>query len=165
MYTGRAAQAIAECEQALALEPNFAAAHALIGYAKSLLGRGEETEAHVNEALRLSPRDNFAYQWMVWVGFAKVQLNRDAEAVVWLRRGLDANRNYSNAHFHLAAALARLGELDEARARVEVGLALDPAFTIRRLRAATRGRSDNPIYLAGRERVFEGMRLAGVPEG
>ena len=165
MYTKRAAQAIAECEQALALEPNLAPAHALIGYAKSLLGRSDETEAHVNEALRLSPRDNFAYQWMVWVGFAKVNLGRDAEAVVWLRRGLDANRNYSNAHFHLAAALARLGELDEARTSVEAGLALDPAFTIRRLRAATRGRSDNPTYLAGRERIFEGMRIAGVPEG
>jgi TolB-like protein/Tfp pilus assembly protein PilF len=165
MYTKRAAQAIAECQQALALEPNLAPAHALIGYAKSLLGRSEETEAHVNEALRLSPRDNFAYQWMVWVGFAKVNLGRDAEAVVWLRRGLDANRNYSNAHFHLAAALARLGELDEARTSVKAGLALDPAFTIRRLRAATRGRSDNPTYLAGRERIFEGMRIAGVPEG
>ena len=165
MYTGRAAQAIAECEQALALEPNLAPAHALIGYTKSLLGRSEETEAHVNEALRLSPRDPFAYQWMVWVGFANANLGRDAEAVVWLRRGLDANRNYSNAHFHLASALARLGKLDEARTSVKAGLALDPAFTIRRLRAATRGRSDNPPYLAGRERIFEGMRTAGVPEG
>jgi len=25
--------------------------------------------------------------------------------------------------------------------------------------------SDNPTYLAARERVFEGLRLAGVPEG
>jgi hypothetical protein len=25
--------------------------------------------------------------------------------------------------------------------------------------------SDNPAYLAGRERSCEGMRLAGVPEG
>ena len=66
------------------------------------------------------------------VGLAKAQLGADAEAVVWLRRGLDANRNYSVAHFDLAAALARLGELDEARATVQAGLALDPSFTIRR---------------------------------
>ena len=32
-----------------------------IGLAKFLIGRGEETEAHVQEALRLSPRDTFAY--------------------------------------------------------------------------------------------------------
>jgi tetratricopeptide (TPR) repeat protein len=74
---------------------------------------------------------------MVWVGVAKLHLNADTEAVAWLRRGLEANRNYSLAHFHLAAALALLGELDEARAAVQAGLALDPNFTIRRLRASS----------------------------
>jgi hypothetical protein len=102
---------------------------------------------------------------MVTVGVAKVQLNADTEAVVWLRRGLDANRNYSIAHFHLAATLARLGELSEARAAVQAGLALDPSFTIRRYRDATSTWNDNPTYLAGRDRAIEGMRMAGVPEG
>ena len=95
IFTKRAAQGIAECEQALALDRNLAGAHALIGLAKVLLGRGAETEPHINEAFRLSPRDTIAHRWMVWVGLAKVQLSADAEAVVWLRRGLDANRNYS----------------------------------------------------------------------
>jgi tetratricopeptide (TPR) repeat protein len=99
---------------------------------------------------------------MVWVGFAKVQLNAYPEAVAWLRRGLEANRNYPVAHFILAAALARLGELDQARAVVQAGLALDPSFTIRRFRA--RVLSHHPAYLAGRERTYEGLRMAGVPE-
>jgi hypothetical protein len=86
------------------------------------------------------------------------------EAVVWLRRGLEANRNYSTPHFQLAAVLARLGEMDEARAAVKAGLALDTDFTIRRFRAGN-ARSDEPMYLAARERQCEGMRLAGVPEG
>jgi TolB-like protein/class 3 adenylate cyclase len=163
IFTKRAAQSIAEFEQALALDRNLARAHALIGLAKLFLGRGEETEPHVNEAFRLSPRDTFAPEWLIYVGLAKVQLGADAEAVVWLRRGLDANRNYSLAHFQLAAAFARLGKLDEARAAVNSGLALDPRFIIRRFRA--NAPSDNPIYLAGRERLVEGMRLAGVPEG
>ena len=140
-------------------------AQALIGYAKVLLGRAEETEAHINEAFRFSPRDTFAYQWMAWVGLAKAQLNRDTEAVAWLRRGLDANRNYSAMHFHLAAALAWLGEQDEARAAIQAGLTLDPNFTIRRWRGPYLARSDNPTFLAGCERTIEGMRLAGVPEG
>jgi tetratricopeptide (TPR) repeat protein len=141
----------------------LAGAHGCIGFAKYLLGRAAETEHHINEAFRLSPRDILAYRWMVVVGLAKAQLNADTEAVVWLRRGLDANRNFSAAHFHLAAALARLGELDQARAAVQAGLALDPSFTIRRLRA--RAWSDNPIFLAGSDLGIEGMRLAGVPEG
>ena len=165
MYTKRVIQGIAECEQALALDSNSANAHALIGYAKYLLGRGAETEAHINEALRLSPRDIHAHRWMVWVGFAKAQLDLDTDAVVWLRRGLDVNRNYSHAHFHLGAALARLGELDQARATVQAGLVLDPRFTIRRYRDATNAFSDNPTYREGCERTIRGMRLAGVPEG
>ena len=64
----------------------------------------------------------------------------------------------------LAAALARLGELEHARAAVRAGLVLNPSFTIRRLLGATIS-SDNPTYVAGRERTIEGMRLAGVPNG
>jgi TolB-like protein/tetratricopeptide (TPR) repeat protein len=163
MFTKRADQAIREFEQALALDRNLADAHAFIGFAKYFLGRGEETETHIQEALRLSPRDTLASRWMVWVGFAKMQLNLDTEAVVWLRRGLDANRNYVIAHFILAAVLARLGALDQARAAVQGGLALDPNFTVRRFRAIAL--SDHPAYLAMRVRIYEGMRLAGIPEG
>jgi TolB-like protein/Tfp pilus assembly protein PilF len=163
--TKRAAQGIAECEQALALDRNLALSHAIIGFAKYFLGRGAETEAHVNEALRLSPRDTLAHRWIASVGIAKAQLGADGDAVLWLRRGLDANTNISVAHFDLAGALARLGKLDEARASVKAGLALDPRFTIRRYRDVTYANSDNPTYRAGRDRLIEGMRLAGVPEG
>ncbi len=165
MFTKRAAQGIAECEQALTLDRNSARAHGLIGLAKVFLGRGAETEAHINEAFRLSPRDTLAHRWMLMVGLAKAQLGADAEAVISMRRSLEANRNYSATHFDLAGALARLGRLDEARAAVNAGLALDPRFTIRRYRDVTYSNSDNPTYRAGRDRLIEGMRLAGVPEG
>ena len=92
---------------------------------------------------------------------ARQILGDDAGAAAWLRRSLDANRNYTLAHFQLAASLALLGSLGEARAAVQAGLALDPAFTLRR----TRGRmSDDPAYRAGSKRIYEGMRIAGVPE-
>jgi TolB-like protein len=161
MYTRRAAEGIAEFEQALALDRNLAGAHAYIGLAKYVLGRGAETEAHVNEAFRLSPRDTMAHRWLVWIGVAKTQLGAHAEAVVWLRRGIDVNRNYSIAHFILGATLARLGKLDEARVAVNAGLALDPHFTLSRFRDVTRAWTE----LTDREHHIEGMRLAGVPEG
>lgn len=161
-YTKRASKAIAEFEHALSLDRNLAAAHGWIGLAKYFLGLGAETEAHVQEALRLSPCDNAAYRWMTFVGLAKAQLGADEEAVAWLRRGIEANRNQPMLHFNCAAALARLGALDDARAAARAGLALNPEFTIDRYRAGTP--SDNPIFLAGRERIYEGMRLAWVPE-
>jgi TolB-like protein/DNA-binding winged helix-turn-helix (wHTH) protein len=163
ILTNRAVQGIAECEHALALDRNIARAHGAIGWAKALMGRAAETEGHVLEALRLSPRDMGANLWMHFMGAAKVHLAADAEAVGWLRRSIETNHNLPPAHFALAAALGLLGALDEARAAARAGLALNPGFTIRRLRIHKF--SNNPTYLAGQERFCEGMRLAGVPEG
>jgi TolB-like protein/class 3 adenylate cyclase len=160
--TNRGAQGIAECERALALDRNLAEAHASIGLTKSLIGRGEETEAHINEAIRLSPRDIFIFRWLLFGALAKLLLGADAEGVTWLCRSIEANRSYPLAHFLLAAALALLGQLDQARAATQAGLTLDPTFTIRRYRVNTP--SDHPTFLLERQRLYEGMRLAGVPE-
>jgi TolB-like protein/class 3 adenylate cyclase len=162
IFTNRAARGIAECEQALVLNANLANAHGAIGLAKIFMGRAAETEGHILEAFRLSPRDIAAYWWLYCVGMAKLQLRADAEAAGWLRRSIEANRNYPLAHLYLAAALGLLGALDEARTAAKAGLALNPGFTIHRLRAAKS--SDNPTYLAWRERIYVGLRLVGVPE-
>ena len=126
-------------------------------------GRGEEVEGHIQEALRLSPRDTRAYLWFMFVGMGKLTTNADHEAVDWFRRSVEANPNQALSHFHFAAALALVGDLREARSSAEAGLALDHSFTIRRYRV--NAKSDNAIYLARRERFYEGMRIAGVPEG
>ena len=51
------------------------------------------------------------------------------------------------------------------RKRSQAGLILNPSLTITPLRAGTMRVSDNPIYLAERGRISEGMRKAGVPDG
>ena len=125
IYTNRAAQGIAECERALLLDRNVATAHATIGLGKLMAGRPEETEAHVSEALRLSPRDNRAFAWMQFVGAAKLHLGKDAEAIGWLGRSIEANRNHALSQFYLGAVLALLGRTPEARPAVEAGLAMN----------------------------------------
>ena len=165
IFTKRAAEGIAECEHASELDRNLATAHAAIGLGKSFIGRAEETEAHVAEALRLSPRDTLAYLWMTCAGIAKLKLGSYEQAVAWFRRAIDANRNHPQPHFVLGAALAQLGRLDEARSAVKAGLALNPAFAISRARAAWTAMSDDPTYLAQLEPIFDGLRKAGMPEG
>jgi tetratricopeptide (TPR) repeat protein len=100
----------------------------------------------------------------MFLAFVKLLENAEAEAVVWLRRSLEANRNNALAHFILAATLALLGKLDEARAAAHAGLALNPMFTVRRFRLDAVV-DDDPTYLAKRERICQGMHMAGVPEG
>ena len=162
IQTNRAVQGIAECERALALDRNLAPAHATIGLAKYRVGRSEETEAHIQEAFRLSPRDTFGAAWMSIAGDAKLFLGNDEEAVTRLSRAIEMNRNNPYTHFLLAAALANLDRLDEARSAVQAGLALAPSFSMFRFLAGAA--SDNPTFLAQRERVVAGLRKAGVPE-
>jgi hypothetical protein len=95
-------------------------------------------------------------------GTSMLHLAQDAEAVMWFRRAIEANRNFAFTHLSLAAALAYLGRIDEAHTAAKAGLALEPSFTIGRFRAGAR--SDNLVYIGGRERIYVGMRRAGVPE-
>jgi tetratricopeptide (TPR) repeat protein len=162
-FTNRIERAIAETERSLALDRNLAGAYAMIGMHKLHLDRGEETEAHVLEALRLSPRDTFVFAWMAIAGFAKDSLGRYEEAVAWQRRSIESNGNYPTSHFHLAAALSHLGRLEEARAAARAGLALYPQFTIASFVAGNK-LSDSPAFLSWRERLADGLRKADVPE-
>jgi tetratricopeptide (TPR) repeat protein len=162
-WTKRAEQGIAECERALAIDRNLAFAHAIIGMRKVYLGRPEDTEAHVQEALRLSPRDTMAHFWLTFVGIAKIYLGRPEEAVDWLRRSIQANRNNPVSHVYLAAALAIHGKLEEARATAGAALALNPRFTIDGF-VGSSSFYDTPINNAGRASVVEGLRKAGMPE-
>ncbi|HSU99840.1 MAG TPA: tetratricopeptide repeat protein, partial [Roseiarcus sp.] len=162
IQTNRAARAIGELQQALSLNRNLGAAHAWIGQAKITMGRAEEAEANISDAFRLSPNDAVAFIWTHMRGLAKLHLGADEEAVTLFRRSVDASRNYPLNHFYMAAALALLGRLDEARAEVRLGHTLAPGYSLARFHAMAE--SDNPTYLAQRERILEGLRKAGVPE-
>ena len=163
MWTKRAVQGISECEYALTLDRNLASAHHFIGIAKILIGRAEETEAHIGEALRLSPRDTLTYVWMSHAGLAKLHLGSYVQAIGWCRRAIEANRNYPQPHFVSAVSLAQLGRLDEAHSAVKTGLALNPAFAISRVRALWTAMSDDPTYLAQLEPILDGLRKPGCP--
>ena len=144
--------------------PNLAAAHAWIGLAKYLTGRNEETEAHILEALRISPRDTCALHLDVDRGVRQVcaRLRRGGGR---LAQPVDrAKSESSDAPFPASRPRSPVSAVSKKRAKPrEQGLDLNPSFTIARYRSSAF--SDNPVYLAGRERMYEGMRLAGIPEG
>jgi hypothetical protein len=134
----------------------LANAHHVIGQAKFFMGRAAETKGHILEPFRLSPRDISAYRWMQIVGVAKLHLGADAEAVGWLRRSIEANRNLPIARFQLAGALALLRSLDEARTAAQAGLALVPGF-----RRQVKRQSDLPCWARARLRGHAHCRGAG----
>ena len=69
--------------------------------------------------------------WMYIAGRAKVYAGCDEEAVVWLNRSIQLNPNTPVFHFMLAAALAHLGRIEDAREAARAGLRLDPTSPAR----------------------------------
>ena len=162
IQTNRVPEGIAKCERALELDRNLAIAHGILGQANIYRGTPEETVAHIHDALRLSPHDPHCYFWNLFAGLAKFHLGEEEAAAAWLRKSVESNTNYPTSHLYLAAVLARLGRLSEARSEAEAGLSMNPTFAVSRFRAAVP--SDNPTFLVGRDRLIDGLRLAGVPE-
>lgn len=122
VHTNRGAEGIAELERALTLDPSLAEARALLGLAMLVNGRADETEAHVKEALRLSPHDPYASLWVGWETGAKLFPGYEEEAVALYRRSIELNRSNPFAHLFLAAALQLLGRSEEARKEAEIVL-------------------------------------------
>ena len=166
IHTRRAQQAIAEAERALALDRNLAHARGgVLATANIAMGRAEQVEGLVKEAIKLSPRDKDLYVWTMLAGMANLCLAEDDTAVTWLRRSVEANRNLPMAQFWLAAALANLGRQEDATAAVDAALVLDPSVTVGRLQGGLTGMGDNPTFQAQIPHVLEGLRKAGFPKG
>ncbi len=160
--TNRIERGVAELKHALSLDLNLAAARAQLGLVQMIIGRAEETERHLVEALRLSPRDMLVPAWLLNMGASKALLGKYEDALTWLGRSIESNRRAWTPHFLSAACLAHLSRIEEAKCAVQTGLSLQPTFSVCRFRALAF--SDNEIYLAQREQFYEGFRLAGVPE-
>jgi TolB-like protein/tetratricopeptide (TPR) repeat protein len=161
--SGATERSLRECELAITLDQNLAWAHADAGFIKVLLGRAEEAEADLTNAIRLSPRDPGLDRWVGFLGIADLFLGRHGSALARLRKSVEMNPNLALTQFFLAAASALSGHTAEAWAARNAGLQLDPNFTVARFR--NEPRSNNATYLAQRERIYEGLSLAGVSEG
>ena len=102
---------------------------------------------------------------MTAVGAAEIFLGHYDQAVVWLRRSIEANRNNPLTHVFLAAALAVPGRPDEAQAAARAALVHNPQLTIARFKVFFAQFNENQFNIAGRDLIIESVRRAGVPEG
>jgi Flp pilus assembly protein TadD len=134
-----------------------------LGITKVLVGRGEEALLHFAEAIRLSPRDPLMFLGYFNMGWTEFMRGHDTEATDMLRKSAALNPEYSPAHLFLTAAYGMQDRLAEAREEFAAYLRTkSSAKTIASLRA--NAQSAHPMYLKQRERLYEGMRHAGMPE-
>ena len=153
-YERRWADSEAEFAKALQLDPNHADAWAWLSDVSVLSGRPPEALDQIQRALRLNPHPPGMYYWML--GQAQYANRLYADAVETLRR----KTTYRTASRRiLAASLAQLGRLDEARREAELFMVGNPHFTISHWASAQPFRDD-----ATREHFQEGYRMVGLPE-
>jgi len=163
LYARRATEAaLREFELALGLDRNLVWSYALGGMMKIFLGRAEETAADVATAMRRSPREPAIATWHLVTGLADLFLGRLDAAIEQMRRSAGMNPSFGIAFVFLAAAFSLSGNSAEAAEACAAGRRLLSNFTIAKFRRETA--SGNPVYLAQRERVCDGMRLAGIPQ-
>jgi TolB-like protein len=143
-----------EFERAIALDPSEADTWAALSDITVLAGKIGQGLDHIRKAFRLNP---FPPSWY-YLALGQAQYaSRDYEAAIeTLRR--DETYRTSSRRF-LAASLAQLGRLDDARAEAELFLVGNPRFTIRHW-ATTEPFRD----AATLEHFIDGCRKAGLPE-
>ncbi|OWV87833.1 transcriptional regulator [Rhizobium sp. R635] len=152
------AAAFAALEAALAISPSSALTYILGSVILGWSGEAERAIEWSERGVRLSPFDSW-----VWAAF-------DAQAMSHLLRGryedgcraayksVQANPAHSITYVQLAAALAKLGRLDEARAAAARVLELQPLFRYGRQFAGVNCSPELASTLG------DALRDAGLPE-
>jgi TolB-like protein len=160
----RAEEALIEAERSLRLNPGFIPSYLVLCQANLMLGLPTKTVEHATKVKRLSPPDPYLYVFHTQEGLAHIMLHEDDVAVTCLRQAVANNPEFPGASGYLVAALALSGKDVEAREQ------LDRYFSLRdaRLRTIagwrTMAYSEDPAYLSLRERVYDGLRKAGMAE-
>jgi TolB-like protein len=150
----RWAESDSEFDATVKLDPNYADAWAMRSDLITLKGQPADGVEHVRKALRLNPHPPGWYYWML--GQAQYAL-RDYESAVQTLRRPETYRTTSRRI--LAASLAQLGRLEEARREAQMFMMSNPNFTIRHWSASQPFRDENV-----RRHLVEGYRMAGLPE-
>ena len=157
----RVDQALAAFEHAAQLDPNEPHAQAGIAVAHRALGRPESALAPMQKALRLSPRDPSLPMWQTWLAATHLQLARDAEALHWLNKSAAIDPSDTATRLLLASALALSGRVAEAKLEMAVLLRSRPWLTLNVFQGWEP--SNEPAFRARQERIYDGLRLAGLP--
>jgi adenylate cyclase len=165
MTQNRLAEARVEAEKAIALDPNFALAHHVLGQMLLFLGQPEAAIPQFETALRLSPHDPVVNGFYWGLGACELVLGRIDDAVDFFRKSRATNSRVWFVHLWLAAALGLKGDLDEAKEALAESLRLNPGVdSLAHWRAQAPFLTNPPFWPLLEKTWVVGLRRAGFPD-
>ena len=157
MYTRRYADALAEFELALRLNPSFALAQGYFGLTLAYRGCWHEGHEAARRALRLSPRDPFSAIYYGIAGYCQFVGRNYEEAMRLAREGIRQRGDFVGAHRVLTAAAAMAGQNEAAQAALQELRRVQPNISLAWIA------EHMPIrQCAEREHYVEAFRRAGL---
>ena len=158
LYRGNHNKAIAEYQRAIELNPNCSLAYGSLGTALNYSGEFDESIRNNEIAIRSDPMDiSIAFRFTS-IALAHYLAGRYGEAEEWARKAVYRKPNWYMGHTMLAASLAQLNRLKEAKETVDNYLQLFPHARISALKEHP-FKNPNDVL-----RLEEGLRKAGLPE-
>jgi adenylate cyclase len=164
---GRNDEALKQIDRALALGPIESDTHVSRARILNATGRAREAEKAVRLAMRLNPR--YGPDYLIALGQALLLQERYEEAVEFVERAVDRQPGHSQDYTTLAVIYGHLGRTKDAEAAVnrynEIATKAGNApLTVQEIGFWWYGNifEYDEVY---RERLREGLRKAGVPEG
>jgi TolB-like protein/DNA-binding winged helix-turn-helix (wHTH) protein len=164
MFLGEIDDSMSVTRKQLQLNPNDAHSNRDLAANLMLMGRWEDALRQTDVAQSLNPLDR-SHVWKCHSIRARtlVVLRRYDEAIEQARLSASADAAIVVPYLHLAAAEAQRGHLDAARQHVAEVLKRQPDYTIAKVQSGQG--STYAEFVAGIEHYYQGLRLAGLPEG
>jgi Flp pilus assembly protein TadD len=148
--------AIAETKRAIEINPSFAQAYSVLGYALDCVGRFDEALKTVQHSLQLRPNDRTLARCLPAMSLAHYQLGAFDTAEEVARRAVTINPIYWIGHQLLGASLGQLGRKEEAAKEIAEIRRREP--NISRAAYSARMPFRDPAYS---DRIEEGLIKAG----
>jgi len=151
------AAAVEASRRAIALDENYADGYAVLAQTLAYGNLLAEALAAINKAQSLDPMHPFSYLWVE--GHILYQMGRYSEALAPLEETIERNPTFMLGLMTLTANYGQLGRFDDADWINQEILTVNPGFS-------TREESSKAPYKfeKNRERYFEGLLKAGLPE-
>jgi TolB-like protein/Flp pilus assembly protein TadD len=119
LFARRFEDSLAEFEQALRLNPNFALAQGYYGVTLCYCGRWEEGDLAARRALRLSPRDPFSATYYGIIAYAQFVGGNYDDAIRLSREAIRQRADFVGGHRVLTTAAAMAGQDSVAKAALQ----------------------------------------------